>query len=83
LTRRLEEINLTTPEDAATLQRIIDNSQGDVRDLLTEAAKDGLTGADIGYLSEAIRLLSEAPAADPSVIWDLTDITVALDPLTT
>ena len=52
-----------------------------MRDLLTEAAKDGLTGGDIGYLSEAIRLVSEAPAADPSVIWDLTDITVALDPL--
>ncbi len=81
LTRRLEEINLTTPEDAATLQRIIDNSQGEVRDLLSEAAKDGLTGGDIGLLSEAIRLLSEAPTADPSVIWDLTDITVALDPL--
>jgi uncharacterized protein len=81
LTRRLEELTVTTPKDIKTLDRIIGKSDGQLRDLLSEAAKDGLTKSDIGVLSEAVALLSESGTADESTIWDLNDIMIALDPL--
>lgn len=81
LTRRMEEINLTTAEDVKTLAGIIETSDGSVRDLLTEAVADGLTPGDIGVLSEAMRLLSENPDADTSAIRAIESITIALDPL--
>jgi predicted RND superfamily exporter protein len=80
LSRRLEEVILTTPQDEKTLDRIINKSDGEVARLLTEAAKDGLTRSDVGPLSEAVRLLSER-RGDTSTIGDLEDIINALDPL--
>jgi hypothetical protein len=80
LTRRIEEITLTTPQDQKRLERIIEKTEGGERDLLVEAAKDGLTRSDIGPLSEAVRLLTEK-GTDAQVIADLEDIEIALDPL--
>jgi predicted RND superfamily exporter protein len=81
LTRRLGEITLTTPQDQKTLERIIGSTDGEVKALLAEAAKDGLTRDDIGPVSEAIRLLTEKEPEDASTILDLNEITNALDPL--
>lgn len=81
LTRRLEEVTLTTPQDQKTLDRIITKTDGQVKDLLSEASKDGVTRDDIGPLSEAIRLLTEQDRGDTSIIESLNDIMIAVDPL--
>jgi predicted RND superfamily exporter protein len=80
LTQRLQDITLTTSQDLKTLDRAVSKTNGQVKDLIAEAMKDGLTRSDIGPLSEAARLLDEE-GGDPSIIKDLNEITGALDPL--
>jgi predicted RND superfamily exporter protein len=81
LTRRLEEVTLTNPQDVKDLEEIAADSGGRVRELLSGAAKDGLTRDDLGALSEAMRLLTEEGPADAPAVHTLKDIILALDPL--
>jgi predicted RND superfamily exporter protein len=80
LTRRIKEMTVVTKKDIATIDELVEESDGEVKELLVKIQEGGLDRRDIGPLSSILRMLREDPTADGDVIETLEDIKIGLDP---
>ena len=80
LTEYLRAMTVVTSDDLKTLDRLVEETDGEIKELLMEARANGLDKEDLGPISRVLRILGNDPDADEEIIETLADIKIALDP---
>ncbi len=80
LTEMMEELIVVTDDDLDTIDRLIEETDGEVKELLSKIPEGGLTKGDLGSVKNALRILRKADDPDSDLIEELENIRIGLEP---
>ncbi|MBN1572633.1 MAG: RND family transporter [Deltaproteobacteria bacterium] len=80
LTEMMEKLIVVDEKDLETIEELIEETDGEVKELLSKVPEGGLTKSDIGPVKNALRILRAEDDPDEGLIEELEGIRIGLEP---